>query len=117
MKTDRKEQRPDSMTDGKMECIADFPLDDPNYHYRIVSKWSAPEGRVGKHKTKGYKVVAEDDVNYVMACDKDKYEARQAASMAKSENRLKGQRSDSAEMSGVRVSTEHDTVKFERGDE
>lgn len=117
MKVDRKEQRPDALSDGKMDCVADYRMDDPSLHYRTVSKWGNQDGRLARHKTKGYKVVAEDEQRYIVACDKEKYEQRQAEARAKSERRLLGQKAEMSDMPGVRVSQEHDTMQFVKGDD
>lgn len=106
MRTDRKEQRPDVMSDGKAE--SGVRLDDESLHFRIVSKEPglALENRINRHKAKGYKVATEDEERVVMYCPKEDFEARQAKAREDSERLLRARDRDRDS------SDEHDTFEI-----
>ena len=115
MKTDRKEQRPDVLSDGKAE--SKVRLDDPSLHFRIVSKEPglAEQNRINYHKDKGYDIATETATRAVMYCKKEEYEARQAENVRRANARLMSQRSEKMDEKGMRVSTEHDTMEVVKG--
>ena len=81
----RKEQKPDPVRDAKQIGKSDVPMDDPNYHYRIVSKEPETRDRIGYHKEMGYGKVKETDRQIVMACRKDEHEQRQKDALARAD--------------------------------
>lgn len=85
----KKEQAPDARMDITGE-VSKIGLDNPEYHYRIVGKDAALKNfnRIGRHKSMGYELVAEDDVKAVMAVKKDVFEARHQARMNEANSRL-----------------------------
>ena len=106
----RKEQRPDPVHDTKATGRAELPLDDPNYHYRIVSKEHETRERVSYHKDKGYGVAKETNRHVVMACKKDEHDARQRESVERSGRSRRAQTEPSGEL--VKDET---TVEVSRG--
>ncbi len=69
----RKEQRPEPKSITK----AELPMNDPNYHYRILSKEDETRDRVAYHRELGYGKAKESDRQIVMACKRDEHEQRQ----------------------------------------
>jgi hypothetical protein len=70
----RKEQRP---TPKNSTSKPELPLNDPNYHYRIVSKEDETADRVAYHRNLGYGVAHEDARSLTMAVRKEDHEQRQ----------------------------------------
>ena len=73
----RKEQRPDNLTDGG-KTVSSIGLNNPDYNYRIVGKDKNLQDydRIGRHKDLGYEVVKENSRTVVMACPKEAHERR-----------------------------------------
>lgn len=70
----RREQPPQAT-----ESISktDLPLNDPDYHYRVVSKEDDTAHRVDYHKGLGYGVAHEGDRQITMGCLREEHEQRQ----------------------------------------
>lgn len=55
--TARREQRPDPVADIKGSGVAEIPIDDPSFHYRIVSLEKDTSERVDYHRDIGYGIA------------------------------------------------------------
>lgn len=80
--TPRREQRPEPK---KSTTRAELPLNDPNYHYRVVSKEDETADRVAYHKELGYGIAHETNRQLTMACPRDEHEVRQAEARNKAD--------------------------------
>lgn len=77
MKSDnRKEEKPELVSE-KGQGKTDVPMDDPNYHYRIVSKEHEVNDRIEHHKDMGYGIAKRCGRHLVMGCKRDEHEQRQ----------------------------------------
>ncbi len=83
-KQQRKEEKPELVNEtghGK----TDVPMDDPNYHYRIVSKEDGVGDRIEHHKGMGYGVAKHGSRSLVMGCKKDEHEKRQQQALERAD--------------------------------
>jgi hypothetical protein len=80
----RKEEKPE-LVNEKGHGKADLPMDDPNYHYRIVSKEHEVSDRVEHHKGIGYGVAKHGSRHIVMACKREEHEQRQQEAMRRAD--------------------------------
>ena len=84
----RREQKPESQpTKTKTE----LPLNDPNYHYRIVSKEKDTSDRVAYHKELGYGIAHDSGRALTMAVHKDEHEKRRREAIERA-RRIREQR-------------------------
>ncbi|HXH61623.1 MAG TPA: hypothetical protein VNI20_09725 [Fimbriimonadaceae bacterium] len=81
----RREQRPDPVADTKSVARGSVPVDDPNYHYRIVSLEQETQERVDYHRDRGYGVAKQTNRFAVMGCPRDEYERRQRESLERAD--------------------------------
>jgi hypothetical protein len=72
--TARREQRPEQF---KNSTKAEIPANDPNYHYRIVSKEDDVKDRVEHHRDLGYGIAKSNNRAILMGCKKEDHEQRQ----------------------------------------
>jgi hypothetical protein len=82
----RREERPDPNFTAHPVGLTDIPLNDPDYHYRVVGK--DDPNRVGIHRDLEYGVAKENQTTVVMGCKKEVRERRAKAAREKSEKRL-----------------------------
>ena len=84
----RREQRPDPLEDSKGLIGREVPIDDPNYHYRIVSLENETSERIAYHRDLGYGIAKETNRFAVMGCRREEHELRQQESAVRA-NRLR----------------------------
>lgn len=83
-KQQRREEKPE-LIDEQGQAKADVPMDDPNYHYRIVSKEDGVTDRVEHHKGMGYGVAKHGSRSLVMGCKREEHEQRQKESLERAD--------------------------------